>query len=219
MALAVTAIAAFAGSASASIGGPFSPGADHVVFVQNNSTTGNQVFAYDRAPNGTLSLAGTYATGGVGGVLAGSVVDHLASQGSLTYDRRHGLLYAVNAGSNSVSVFAVIHDRLYLRQILPSGGSFPVSVAVHNDLVYVLNARNGGSVQGYRVFFNVLHPDRPVEPAARARPDGDARVHEHAGSGRLLAGRRAADRHHEGERQRHRRVRGPASTGGCPRPS
>ena len=52
MALAVTAIAAFAGSASASIGGPFSPGADHVVFVQNNSTTGNQVFAYDRAPTG-----------------------------------------------------------------------------------------------------------------------------------------------------------------------
>ena len=209
MALAVTAIAAFAGSASASIGGPFSPGADHVVFVQNNSTTGNQVFAYDRAPNGTLSLAGAYATGGVGGVLAGSVVDHLASQGSLTYDHRHGLLYAVNAGSNSVSVFAVIHDRLYLRQILPSGGSFPVSVAVHNDLVYVLNARNGGSVQGYRVFFNVLHSDRPVEPAARARPDGDARVHEHAGPGRLLAERRAADRHHEGERQRHRRVRGP----------
>ena len=165
MALAVTAIAAFAGSASASIGGPFSPGADHVVFVQNNSTTGNQVFAYDRSSNGTLSLAGAYATGGVGGVLAGSVVDHLASQGSLTYDHRHGLLYAVNAGSNSVSVFAVIHDRLYLRQILPSGGSFPVSVAVHNDLVYVLNARNGGSVQGYRVFFNVLIPiDRSNRP-------------------------------------------------------
>ena len=63
MALAVTAIAAFAGSASASIGGPFSPGADHVVFVQNNSTTGNPVFAYDRAPNGTLALAGTYRNG------------------------------------------------------------------------------------------------------------------------------------------------------------
>ncbi len=164
-ALAITAIAAFAGSASASIGGPFSPGADHVVFVQNNSTTGNTVFAYDRAPNGTLSPAGAYATGGVGGILAGSAVDHLASQGSLTYDHRHGLLYAVNAGSNSVSVFAVIHDRLYLRQILPSGGSFPVSVAVHNDLVYVLNARNGGSVQGYRVFFNVLIPiDRSSRP-------------------------------------------------------
>jgi hypothetical protein len=28
----------------------------------------------------------------------------------------------------------------------------PVSVVVHGDLVYVLNALNGGPVQGYRVF-------------------------------------------------------------------
>ena len=55
---------------------------------------------------GTLQLAGTYDTGGLGGQLTGSVVDHLASQGSLAYDPAHGLLYAVNAGSNTVSVFA-----------------------------------------------------------------------------------------------------------------
>jgi hypothetical protein len=54
--------------------------------------------AYHRASDGTLSPAGTYATGGLGGVLAGSVVDHLASQGSLSYDPWHALLYAVNAG-------------------------------------------------------------------------------------------------------------------------
>jgi 6-phosphogluconolactonase (cycloisomerase 2 family) len=158
MALTVAAVAALAGPASASTFPFFPSGADHVVFVQNDSTSGNQVVAYDRARNGTLTEAGSYATGGVGGVLDGSVVDHLASQGSLTYDRRHGLLYAVNAGSNTISVFAVSHDRLRLRQILPSGGTFPVSVAVHGDLVYVLNARDGGSVQGYRVFFNVVLP-------------------------------------------------------------
>ena len=28
----------------------------------------------------------------------------------------------------------------------------PVSVVVHGDLAYVLNALNGGSVKGYRVF-------------------------------------------------------------------
>ena len=43
----------------------------------------------------------------LGGILAGSVVDHLASQGSLSYDPRHALLYAVNAGSDTISVFAV----------------------------------------------------------------------------------------------------------------
>ena len=39
-----------------------------------------------------------------------------------------------------------------------SGGTFPVSVAVHGNLVSVLNARNGGSVQEYYAFFGHLFP-------------------------------------------------------------
>jgi len=39
---------------------------------------------------------------GLGGILAGSVVDHLASQGSLSYDPWGSLLFAVNAGSDTV---------------------------------------------------------------------------------------------------------------------
>jgi 6-phosphogluconolactonase (cycloisomerase 2 family) len=119
------------------------------VFVQTDGLAGNAVVAYDRAWDGTLTQAGTYATGGLGGALSGSVVDHLASQGSLGYDSRHHLLYAVNAGSDTLSVFRVHGDRLKLEQVIGSGGSFPVSVTVHNDVVYVLNARNGGSIQGY----------------------------------------------------------------------
>jgi DNA-binding beta-propeller fold protein YncE len=133
-------------------------GASHAVFVQTDNPAGNQVVAYHRAPDGVLSPAGAYATGGVGGILAGSAVDHLASQGSLSYDRGHALLYAVNAGSDTVSVFAVNGDRLALRQVVASGGSFPVSVAVHGDLVYVLNALGGGRVQGYRVLGGFLIP-------------------------------------------------------------
>jgi 6-phosphogluconolactonase (cycloisomerase 2 family) len=91
-------------------------------------------------------------------VLAGSVVDHLASQGSLVYDPDHGLLYAVNAGSDTVSVFAVYGDRLALRQVVSSGGAFPVSLTVHGDRVYVLNALGGGSVYGYRVDGGRLSP-------------------------------------------------------------
>jgi hypothetical protein len=52
----------------------------------------------------------------------------------------------VNAGSNTISVFAVRGDRLALRQVLSSGGTFPVSVVVYGNLVYVLNALNGGSL-------------------------------------------------------------------------
>jgi len=49
---------------------------------------------YDRAGDGTLSQAGAYATGGLGGQTAGSAADHLSSQGSLGYDRRDGLVVA-----------------------------------------------------------------------------------------------------------------------------
>jgi DNA-binding beta-propeller fold protein YncE len=146
---------AFAAAAAPAFG---SGGASHAVFAATDNTSGNQVVAYYRAPDGTLSPAGSYATGGLGGVLAGSVVDHLASQGSLSYDPGHGLLYAVNAGSDTISVFAVNGDRLTLRQVLSSGGSFPVSVAVHGDLVYVLNALAGGRLAGYRVLGGGLVP-------------------------------------------------------------
>jgi 6-phosphogluconolactonase (cycloisomerase 2 family) len=127
------------------------------VFVQTDNPSGNEVVAYDRAQDGALTLAHTYRTHGLGGVLNGSVVDHLASQGSLTYDQTNALLYAVNAGSDTVSVFSVRDDHLTLSQVVGSGGAFPVSVAVHNDLVYVLNAKKGGNVTGFRVVDGRLH--------------------------------------------------------------
>jgi 6-phosphogluconolactonase (cycloisomerase 2 family) len=156
-AVAIAATPTFA-TASSPASATAGTGGGHAVFVQTDNTAGNRVVAYRRAADGTLSPAGSYATGGRGGILAGSVVDHTASQGSLTYDPRHGLLYAVNAGSDTISVFAVRGDRLALREVLSSGGTFPVSVAVHGDLVYVLNALNGGSVQGYRVLGSFLAP-------------------------------------------------------------
>jgi hypothetical protein len=130
----------------------------HSVFVQTDSTAGNSIAVYDREPGGRLDAAGTYPTGGLGGVLEGSVVDHLASQNSLVYDSESSLLFAVNAGSNSISVFSVLGDHLALRQVISSGGSYPVSIAVHNGLVYVLNALNGGSVNGYYLLGNRLVP-------------------------------------------------------------
>jgi 6-phosphogluconolactonase (cycloisomerase 2 family) len=119
------------------------------VFVQTDSTSGNAIVAYDRAANGTLTEAGTYPTGGLGGQLAGSVVDHFASQGSLTYDPEAHLLYALNAGSNTITVFQVWGDTLQRIQVISSGGTFPSSITTSGNLVYVANALNGGSIQGY----------------------------------------------------------------------
>jgi hypothetical protein len=128
------------------------------VFVQTDATAGNSIAVYDRGHHGSLSPARTYSTGGNGGVLGGSQVDHLASQDSLVYDARANELLAVNAGSNTVTVFGVHGDRLHRRRITSSGGDFPVSIAVHGGLVYVLNALNGGTIQGYRLIDGSLSP-------------------------------------------------------------
>ncbi len=144
--------------ANAKVSAPSTHTHANVVFVQTDGLTGNQVAVYDRAPDGTLSPAGAYATGGLGGAAPGAVVDKLASQDSLVYDAQDALLFAVNAGSDSLSVFAVTGDTLALQDVLPSGGHFPDSVAVHGKFVYVLNAGGAGSVQGYRIDGHNVHP-------------------------------------------------------------
>jgi 6-phosphogluconolactonase (cycloisomerase 2 family) len=123
----------------------------HAVFVQTNDESGNAILVYRRGAHGTLSRVGRVPTGGLGGSEPGAVVDPLASQGSLTYDGRHHLLYAVNAGSDTLTVFGVHGTRLGRRQVLPTGGHLPVSVGVARGVVYVLNAGGDGSVSGYRV--------------------------------------------------------------------
>ena len=152
-AVATTAVALAVPAAASAATTHTSPdgGAGPAVFVQTDNTAGNQVAAYARASDGTLTLAGTYPTGGLGGQLTGSVVDHLASQGSLQYDAAQHLLIAVNAGSNSLTVFGVHGTRLHQRQVIGSGGEFPVSIAIRGNLVYALNGLRGGSVQGYRL--------------------------------------------------------------------
>jgi 6-phosphogluconolactonase (cycloisomerase 2 family) len=128
------------------------------VFVQTNELTGNSIVSYARSADGVLTPAGRFATGGKGGAALGAVSDRLASQGSLVYDAAHRLLLAVNAGSNSLSVFRVDGTQLTLRQVIWSGGDFPASVAVHGDLVYVLNAGGVGRLSGYRVSNGALTP-------------------------------------------------------------
>lgn len=141
------ALLAAAPTAASAHGTGHDPG--HLVFVQTAEATGNTVIEYERTSDGGLAERGEYPTGGLGGTLDGAVADQLASQGSLTYDESTRLLYAVNSGSNTITVFSVQGDQLVRRQVVASGGDFPVSVAAHGGLVYVLNARGGGSLQGF----------------------------------------------------------------------
>jgi 6-phosphogluconolactonase (cycloisomerase 2 family) len=146
-------------------------GEDHAVFVQTNDLEGNGIAAFHRNADGTLTYITTYSTGGLGDRETGSASDPLASQGSLMLVPDARLLLAVNAGSNTISVFQVDGDHLQLTQVLPSGGPFPSGLAVHENLVYVLDAGGQGYVSGYRVAGGKLHP---IENSTRTLLLGNA---------------------------------------------
>ena len=57
-----------------------------------------------------------------------------------------------------MSVFAVNGDKLHLRQVVPSGGPFPVSITISGSLAYVLDAGLTGDVHGYRIANGELVP-------------------------------------------------------------
>ncbi len=131
---------------------------DHAVFVQTNDPAGNAIAVFDRGHDGRLAFAGVFPTGGKGARAVGAPSDPLASQNSLVYDRSHQLLFSVNAGSDSISVFTVDGDDLELTQVVPSGGPFPASIGVHRDLAYVLDTGLEGYVSGFRIDDDHLEP-------------------------------------------------------------
>jgi len=121
------------------------------VFVMTNAASGNEVIAYERNMDGSLEQGRRFATGGRG---SGGTTDPLASQGSLTLSQDRAFLLAVNAGSGTISVFRVHGDRLSLVDRVPCGGSEPVAVSQHGNLVYVLNAGGSSNVVGFQLDHN-----------------------------------------------------------------
>jgi 6-phosphogluconolactonase (cycloisomerase 2 family) len=58
-------------------------------------------------------------------------------------------VFAVNAGSDEVSVLSVGANGLSLADKKPSGGTMPISVTAYNNLLYVLNAGGTGNITGF----------------------------------------------------------------------
>ena len=158
IALGPVALAGAQSPANGANGAGQQPGEYPAVFVQTDNPSGNQVIVLDQHPDGRLSERGAVSTDGLGGQSQGAMVDQLASQHSLVYDPAHQLLFAVNAGSNTLSVLSAHGRDLQLLQVLPTGGTFPDSVAVSGSLVYVLDAGGTGNVTGYRIASDRLFP-------------------------------------------------------------
>ena len=118
------------------------------VYVLTNQSSGNSVTVFHRDAQGRLTPVGSFATGGNG---AGTGPDPLGSQNPLVLSGDNRLLFAVNAGSNSITNFAVSGDRLIWLSTVASGGTMPVSVTVRGSLVYVLNAGGTPNISGFTI--------------------------------------------------------------------
>jgi 6-phosphogluconolactonase len=107
------------------------------LYVNDNTTGVNTVAGFDRHGDGTLTpLPGSpFPVGGTG-------TGHgLASQGSLQVSADGRYLLAVDAGSNQISVLRIKRDgSLQTADLVSSNGANPVSIAVHDRLIYVANA-------------------------------------------------------------------------------
>jgi 6-phosphogluconolactonase (cycloisomerase 2 family) len=144
------------------------------VYVMTNQVN-NAVAVFNRAADGSLAPAGMFSTGGMGNPVAqpgDPPTDPLASQGSLILS--NGFLFAVNAGSNEISVFVAGGTELTLVDKVASGGSRPISLTIHGNLLYALNEGGTPNITGFTV-------------------SGTGRLSPLAGSTRPLSGGSAAD--------------------------
>lgn len=82
------------------------------------------MIVYHRNAYGILEPRGTFPTGGNG---LGNGPNPLGSQYSLVLSGDNRMLFAVNAGSDSITAFAVSGDSLTSLQTISSGGTQPVS--------------------------------------------------------------------------------------------
>lgn len=125
-----------------------------IVYTMSNAPAGNSILVYARDRAGRLHpiRGATARTGGAGGG-NNAPVDPLGSQNSLVYDAALEMLFAVNAGDNTVTAFHTGHAgvRLQRTDVDPSGGLIPVSVAVSERLLYVLNVGGSGAVATFEI--------------------------------------------------------------------
>jgi len=148
LALAHVSVSASApGDATSSLrqnGPPLGDG-EGAVFAMTNATAGNEIVVYRRAADGTLDrLNRSVPTRGLG---IGVDTD---TQGPLRLSSDNRYLYAVNPGSDNITVFEVNGTRLKFVQLIYAGDQ-PLSLTIHEDLLYVLNGSVAGNgIRGFR---------------------------------------------------------------------
>lgn len=139
------------------------------VYTIDNAAAGNMVIKYYQSANGALTLAGSFCTNGMG------TGTHLASQGAVVLTADGHWLLVVDAGSNEISLFRV-SSTLTLTDKVCSQGTTPVSLTVHGNIVYVLNAGGTPDIAGFYLGHNgklipIPGSVRPLSGVASSQPE------------------------------------------------
>ena len=123
------------------------------VFVASNAVPQNDVLMYHQGDDGELTLVGEFPTGGMGSGPGQTFRgDPLGSQNSLIVSDDNRFVLVTNFLSHDVSVFRITRNGLIRTDVEKLGGSFPVSLAEHDGVVYALTLDSGdGRIQGFSV--------------------------------------------------------------------
>ena len=127
---------------------PTSNGYVGAVYTMSNGVNVNEIFIHTLNSNGQLSMISSMNSSGIG--VNTTNADPLFSQGSLIVYSNY--LFAVNPGSNSLSMFMINPSdarKLTLLSTQSTNGLFPISITVNSMYVCVLT---GGSLTGIRCF-------------------------------------------------------------------
>lgn len=119
-------------------------GSSGAVYTIDNDAAGNNVLYYSRSADGSITFIDAFPTNGLG---TGA---RLGSQGALALTDYGRFLLVVNGGSDEISVFKVQSSSglTYMGKV-SSHGTTPISLTVHKNWVYVLNAGGSGNIAGF----------------------------------------------------------------------
>jgi 6-phosphogluconolactonase len=166
------------------------------VYTQTNAPSGNSVVVFNRFADGKLKKRQSAPTGGKGStqsVGCGPGCPILDSQTAVVVSKSGKFVFAVNAGSDTVTSFRKTPSGLKRVSQVSSGGNMPESLALHGNLLYVLNVATTnanattGNIYGLRIasngklspvgssrtLANLAPPDRSADPRAMDfKPNG-----------------------------------------------
>jgi 6-phosphogluconolactonase (cycloisomerase 2 family) len=122
------------------------------LYSQTNGLSGNQIVVFDRYADGSLKKAQLVSTGGKGGAQeqpgCSAMCPQLDTDSEVVATPDGSLVFAVNAGSNTISAFRPMTNGLKLVDQVPSEGAFPFSLTTHGKELYVLNT-DSRSIAGF----------------------------------------------------------------------